>query len=266
MLAAWLILGNPLPEKNPPPMIDRLYDLDNLVSTAGVFVVVSSAAYLVGSLASGLGSAAVAFAQKHLNISRNRPRGLRRAIARWIRNSDYKDRWLSPRVERRLERWVQDQLRHARARAGFRGGDTGLHQGAEPPTGTGGNGGVDGGGGVGSNAWSLYATVLDEMDQTKLRLLSENPGLFNEIDRAAAEADFRFAIAPPLLVLCLLLSYGHSLWWLMGVPVVFGIVADGVRQRRYAEDSLATAIVVGSVTPPTIDEINANRRRLSGAS
>jgi hypothetical protein len=111
-------------------------------------------------------------------------------------------------------------------------------------------------------AGAMEQRVTDELDLVRTRLLSSEPELYGAVDRMRAEAEFRFAVVPPLLALLAVLVTEQSAWWLWGL-LVAGVLWRQARSRlRDAGDMLIDALRVGPVDAPTLERVRAEVERL----
>ena len=80
----------------------------------------------------------------------------------------------------------------------------------------------------------------------KTRLLDLSSALYTEVDRPDAEATFRMALWPPLVVALVYLAATDSPWWLAGLALAAAVAAQWIALRRRANDALITAIAAKS--------------------
>jgi hypothetical protein len=97
------------------------------------------------------------------------------------------------------------------------------------------------------------AAVIADFPILRMRLLSESIDTVNEVDRLRAEADFRAAIAPPLLALTGVMVYGVSAWWLFAAPPLLALWTTARVRTREAGDLLADVVGREAVVPPSVD-------------
>jgi hypothetical protein len=102
---------------------------------------------------------------------------------------------------------------------------------------------------------TLPRAVYDEFHEVELRLLSDYPSLYSAIDRRRAEAEFRFAITPPLFVLAVYLSWAWTAWWILLTPVLVFVYMQGKRRTREANGLDADALQLGRVEAPTLERL-----------
>jgi hypothetical protein len=118
--------------------------------------------------------------------------------------------------------------------------------------------------------WTLFRTLVGDLDVvTTTRLLGRDPDLYSAIDRGRAEAEFRLAIIPPLLVLGSVA--GAEIGGLAGVgfgavaaAVAVGLHWDAARHQREANALLVDALADGRVKSPSLERFEA--RVLEGAT
>jgi hypothetical protein len=119
---------------------------------------------------------------------------------------------------------------------------------------------------TGSVTSALFAQVLDEFDLATTRLIGDQPELFSAIDRPRAEAEFRFALVPPLVALTVVLvALTDNVTWIIGLAVPIALFFQGFRRRRTAGDLLADALYLGRIEAPVLDRLEkaAGDRRVS---
>jgi hypothetical protein len=105
---------------------------------------------------------------------------------------------------------------------------------------------------------SVFNEAQKELAQMRTRLLADEPELFSMVDRLYAEAEFRIAIAPPLVGLAIVIVF-RGPWWL-GVPIVItaGLLRiQGAQRYRASNEALVEAARIGKVTPPVVDRLRA---------
>ncbi|MFF7868499.1 hypothetical protein ACFZCT_18860 [Streptomyces qaidamensis] len=94
--------------------------------------------------------------------------------------------------------------------------------------------------------------ILGETRQLRTKLLIANYDLFNEYDRAVAEAEFRKNVAYALLGLTAALSWLQSPWWALLLIVFARLYVAGVGSERAANDVIVQSVVAGLITPFSI--------------
>ncbi|MFI1169083.1 hypothetical protein ACH4UM_37340 [Streptomyces sp. NPDC020801] len=96
--------------------------------------------------------------------------------------------------------------------------------------------------------------ILGETRQLRTKLLLANSELFNEYDRAVAEAEFRKNVAFASVGLTAALGWLHSPWWASLLIFVGRLYQAGVGSERAANDVIVQAVVAGLVTPAALSE------------
>jgi hypothetical protein len=281
----WLIFGDELPTASEPKPLpfDRLYRLEPIVSSVGLAVVASVAAYLVGSVAidvqTRIGAVMRSIYRRRLRSSRlppSQPAGEatlaltpagRGILARWAqgRGDEVKD-LLRQRVDR--ERTAVREARGGQASAvvSSRVAEDRRREGHE-----------DAGPAVRdleesrveierasatANLTSLRVDWIIEntdparrvglvarsyissnRDLLKTQLLDLSQPLHSEIDRPDAEATFRMALWPPLAVVVLYVAVAVSKWWIYALTLPLLLVWQWISLRRQANDALVAAFV-----------------------
>jgi hypothetical protein len=107
---------------------------------------------------------------------------------------------------------------------------------------------------------TLEARIVQELDLVATRLIGEQAELYSTTDRLRAEAEPRFAIAPPLLALSLFLAVTeHPAWFAVSAAVAV-LAWQGVRRRTEANDVLADSLLLERVEAPILERL----RRAAG--
>lgn len=94
-----------------------------------------------------------------------------------------------------------------------------------------------------------------DLDLVSTRLIGVNAQLYSEYDRLRGEAEFRFAIAPALGALAIILAVETSWAWLLGAPGAVLLFADGLRISSEAGDVLAGALRAEAVASGVIERL-----------
>ncbi|WP_406457298.1 hypothetical protein OH768_25540 [Streptomyces sp. NBC_01622] len=96
--------------------------------------------------------------------------------------------------------------------------------------------------------------ILGETRQLRTKLLLANADLFNEYDRAVAEAEFRKNVAIAASGLGAVLIWLHSPLWGLLFLFTVRLYRAGVVSERGANEVIVQAVVSGLVTPATLSE------------
>jgi hypothetical protein len=96
--------------------------------------------------------------------------------------------------------------------------------------------------------------ILGETRQLRTKLLLANADLFNEYDRAVAEAEFRKNVAIAASGLAAVLIWLHSPWWGLLFLFTVRLYRAGVVSERAANEVIVQAVVSGLVTLATLSE------------
>ncbi|WP_163632324.1 hypothetical protein [Microbacterium sp. B35-04] len=104
--------------------------------------------------------------------------------------------------------------------------------------------------------------MLRDIPLVATRLLADNRDLFDRYDRADSEADFRFAIALPVLVVSALVPWRMDLeWWgffacvAVGLGVCGLLMLDGARKRIESNDAIYQAVFVDQANFPSVSTV-----------
>jgi hypothetical protein len=231
LLLAWLALGGRVPEESEATGIAaRLYDIRDAASALGLAVAISFVAYLLGSLSEAIAS----------------------PIGQWL-----KQPFTSARAQSSIELVVDDRLRELTKRVPIDRVEYLLEEqlrGREQmrqPIREEKNPEVR----LGRLIRVLEERIIQELDLASTRLIGEQPELFSTVDRLRAEAEFRFAIAPPLLALGLLLATTEHVLWLAMVIAVAVLGWQGMRRRTEANDVVADSLLLGRVEAPILERL-----------
>ncbi len=101
------------------------------------------------------------------------------------------------------------------------------------------------------------ADVISDFPVIRARLIHPSAETVSEVDRLRAEADFRSAIAPPLLALVVLLACAVSAWWLATLPILATLLMTARTKRRECGDLMADALARRVVEAPSVEIHNA---------
>lgn len=106
--------------------------------------------------------------------------------------------------------------------------------------------------------------LLEDLDLVKTRLLEHHKEVFSVSDRLSSEADLRFAVIPPLVVLAGVIANRAEAWWLFPVflvPICFLGIQARARKRR-GGDVLADALSLRLVEAPASEDFALSVREL----
>jgi hypothetical protein len=299
LVAAWVALEPAIPQRaEATGVAASLYRAGDLVSVLGLGVVLSFAAYLLGSLSASAGTPALRALYPSAQGDRDPFAGLRRLVAAVVR---YRPATI-PRAPLstqaraalgQIARGSRDRLVTSLALSGT-DVDRFLRDELETPDGDGMPPAstlrrpprdkiyrADGPVGPGSalpqdinagRAALLARAVIRDLDVVaRTRLLGRDQELYAEVDRHRAEAEFRLAIIPPLLGLAVALAArsGGPLGWLvlpLGALLAWGLFVDAARAERAANEILLDAIADRRVQSPTLERLEMQAATLAGES
>jgi hypothetical protein len=94
------------------------------------------------------------------------------------------------------------------------------------------------------------ADVLADFPVIRTRLIYQSPDTVSEYDRLRAEADFRTAIVPPLVMIMAVFVVKLSWMWALTAPLILVLVVTAKTKRREAGDILADSL--GVVDAPSV--------------
>jgi glycosyltransferase involved in cell wall biosynthesis/uncharacterized protein YjbI with pentapeptide repeats len=245
LLSAFLLIAPHIPEESDASGIAKdLYSLRDAATAIGLGVAVSFVAFLIGTLSTGVLNPLLRSAPARIR----RPR--RRAAARPDRFSDRS--WLA------LRGLVVDSLREVDAAIAETPVTVAGLVRDEVPTARQGSRGLVG---------RILDAVANELDLVKTRLLGKEADLFSAADRHQAEADFRLAVIPPLLVLSVVIAVLAGVSWISLVAVALAIpVISGLWRQAFAADTAAAEVLVDAlrlrrVESPTLERLASAARR-----
>jgi hypothetical protein len=115
----------------------------------------------------------------------------------------------------------------------------------------------------------LSDRVVREFRLMRTRLIGEEPQLFALVDRLQSEAEFRFAIVPPLAALGIAVAYRSGAWYGIVAVLTVSVVAiwtlwrQGVLRLRQSGDALLDALSVRRVASPTLERLDAAVKTLT---
>ena len=209
LLWAWLVWGTNLPDQDDVSgPLGRIYDLQPIVSAFGVAVVASVAAFIVGSIAIEIGDAALDWLVPLVN---------------WVQSLEHV----------RLDRLLRDPAGNRRLPGGSALEATVREVAQEADE-------------TSPARWEIPAvverTLSSERDVLKTRLLQASADLHSEVDRPDNEALFRSALWPPLAAISIYMGVVVSPVWFIALLLPALLIWQQRRQRREADDALATAI------------------------
>jgi len=115
---------------------------------------------------------------------------------------------------------------------------------------------------------TLLEELLEDLDLAKTRLLEEHKEVFSVSDRLNSEADLRFAVIPPLVLLAGVIADRSDIWWLFPallVPILLlGLQARA--RKRSGGDVLADALSLRLVEAPASEDLALAIRELEAKS
>jgi hypothetical protein len=104
------------------------------------------------------------------------------------------------------------------------------------------------------------ADVISDFSVIRTRLIHASVDTVSEVDRLAAEAEFRSAIVAPLILVVGLLAIDTSLWWLLLWPMLLTLLSAARERRRESGDLLVDALCQDVVTSPSIDAFSSSKQ------
>jgi hypothetical protein len=106
--------------------------------------------------------------------------------------------------------------------------------------------------------------LLEDLDLVKTRLLEHHKEVFSVSDRLNSEADLRFAVIPPMVLLAGVIAYRAEAWWLFPVLLVpiFLLGIQARARKRKGGDVLADALSLRLVEAPASEDFALSIREL----
>jgi hypothetical protein len=226
LLVAWLAFADALPSQEAATgALAHVYELNEGARAVGLGVALSFLAYLVGALSEALLGVADRWLDRPFTSSRAR-RSIELVVDERLRE------FVAEIGFDRLQDLLQEQLRGEFA---LEGGDRNTQ--------------------FGQLIRALEERIVRELDLVATRLIGSQVELYSTIDRLRAEAELRFAIAPPLLALSVFLGVTEHAAWLTAMLAVAVLGWQGVRRRTRANDVIADALLLGPVEAPILERL-----------
>jgi hypothetical protein len=249
LIVLWLLLYEHLPKSIDAATgpIKSLYQLGALVGTTACLAAISFVAYLVGSMLSLYPRQYIlAIIQPRVidpnymrksNFTRIFKYGLRNILSVHLGNKLYNqlETFVLPKIREEGEALGEDRLGQVLPTA-----DWGMWS-YRPDNSLPGR--------------YVYA-ILQELSAVGIQLQVRNRDLWDTYDRQSSEAQFRFGIAPPLVLVIVVLAWeSHRYWWLIVLVLPLALLLQGVRQTVSAAAALVQAVVLGMVEPPVLERV-----------
>jgi hypothetical protein len=271
LLAAWVVAEPRLRDTDPTGLWATIVHLDSAVSRVGVGVAVSVAAYLVGSLSEAgtsnfvrrVGRGVLILSKTTSAGYRSDGLGLKERLYGAVRGR-YPERdgvkWfasavpvISLRAARSLSLFVRRTLQPLLEATSEQTVRAALEAAGTSP----------GKARAEDLAEYLAKQIVRELSLIGTRLIGKEPELFSAYDRQRAEAEFRFSLVIPLTALTLVLGASNE-WFLVALPFMLLIAWQGAVRLRVANSLLVDALVLGRVTSPSLEDLQA-RLKLGSA-
>lgn len=279
MLAIWLSLGNRLPGSNSNAVFKRLWEAGEAIGPLGRAAAASVVAYLFGELMNGTIRNVIRFIRARGRLGRLTLGNLNLSLTTFSERAG-EDGWVSVNlIENRLNRiWdgptdsgalltsarqlinleeaelggaqeeVRGGIRHALAVSGGEarcqilprpdGSETIFLPRSDQDLAE-----------LTLPRFSPYSDVWQRRPLLETRLREVVPLTASKIERLDAEAEFREAIAPPLLAIVLIVALGSSLWWLALLLVPAALLLQASAFRSDAGRELVDALRARSGSP-----------------
>ena len=112
------------------------------------------------------------------------------------------------------------------------------------------------------SAW-LVIRILDQRELLAHRLVADNADLFAEYDRLRSEAQFRMAVAPPLLAIAIVLALSWTPWVALSLLAIPVLIAQAIRKGNQASDLLIDAMLIRKIDAPAFEQLARATSELS---
>ncbi len=106
---------------------------------------------------------------------------------------------------------------------------------------------------------ALVREVLGEIDLLAARLQVERESLYNEYDRLKSEAELRFSILTPVILLTATFTATWKWQAVAGLGIAAALFLQGIQAQRGARRLVVTAVVNGVVESPTAQGLDRFR-------
>jgi hypothetical protein len=104
---------------------------------------------------------------------------------------------------------------------------------------------------------ALLSELLEDLDLAKTRLLGAHKEVFSVSDRLSSEADLRFAVIPPLILLSAVIADRADTWWLLPlllVPIAL-LGFQAWSRKRSGGDVVADALSLRLIEAPASEDL-----------
>lgn len=112
----------------------------------------------------------------------------------------------------------------------------------------------------------LERSIMEELPLIATRLITESPELFATVDRLRAEAQLRFAVGLSLPVVLVAATFRSSAWWLLGLLLTAPLLLQAHHRSKEANDVLIDAVLIGKVEPPAVERLRRAVDHVIGSS
>jgi hypothetical protein len=234
LLNLWLITR--AYDANTNSLSHAFIQLGELAGTVSLSVAIGFAAYLLGSLTEGVLIFLIAFTTE-MRVSNRGEATLDSVVAR-----EMEGREIPSKSHDDLRQEFLRRRRTKSSRLRFQD----LEQGAR----------VRGMDGKATLESLFHEALLEDLDLVKTRLLENHKEVFSVSDRLNSEADLRFAVIPPMVLLAGVIAHEAGKPWLFTaflVPLVLLGIQAWVRKRK-GGDVLADALSLRLVEAPAAED------------
>lgn len=105
---------------------------------------------------------------------------------------------------------------------------------------------------------ALQLAVTNDHEALITRMQIERETLYNDYDRLRSEAELRFSIATPLVLLVLTATLQWSTLALFALVLPAILLAQAVRIQARADERVRQALITGVIRSPTIEQLMAS--------
>lgn len=112
-------------------------------------------------------------------------------------------------------------------------------------------------------SWPLriefQGAVIGEFNLLAARAQVDSPAIYSEYDRYSAEAELRFSIVPPLILLVGVAAATWHWWAIVGLLLPAALLYKGLNAQNEATSLIARSVVYGSLPSPIANALAAFR-------
>jgi hypothetical protein len=103
--------------------------------------------------------------------------------------------------------------------------------------------------------WEYMQAIIQDLEAVGIQLQAKNRDFWDTYDREMAEAQFRYGIVLPLVLIITLFAIGSSWWWLLLLAAPLLLIYRGIQHSLRPTSTLVQAIVLKMVEPPVLERL-----------